>query len=255
MNQNVTRMIQHSKIFIQRRGPTILTCLGVLGVVSTTILAIKSTPKAVKLLDDAKEEKGDDLTVVEVIRQAGPVYIPTVSVGAATIACIIGANTINQKRQASLASALYFTNNALKEYRDKVVECFGENADIQVRDAIAKDKYKESGVTASDDNLVFFDEWSGRFFESTEEDVLLAEYHFNRNFVLRGYATLNELYEFLNLPVTELGETLGWSLYAGEAFYGYSWVDFEHRKITQDDGTEYYAIMMPFSPTADYLEF
>lgn len=46
-----------------------------------------------------------------------------------------------------------------------------------------------------------------------------AEYHLNRKFVLRGYASLNEFYMFLGLPQTNLGEVLGWT-----CTYGYSWI-------------------------------
>ena len=122
-------------------------------------------------------------------------------------------------------------------------------------DALAEERYKENDIMVSNGKQLFFEEYSGRFFESTEEDVVLAEYHFNRNFVLRGYAELNELYEFLNLSPTESGAVLGWSIGAGEVFYGYQWIDFEHRKVIREDGAEYYAITMPFIPTADYMDY
>lgn len=87
------------------------------------------------------------------------------------------------------------------------------------------------------------------------DDVIEAEYHFNRNFALRDYADLNELYSFLGLPQTEYGATVGWGRYAGESVYGYQWVDFVHIKEHMDDGTEYYRISIPFGPTADYLDY
>ena len=37
---------------------TVLTCLGGIGVVATSIMAIKATPKALELIEEAKKEKG-----------------------------------------------------------------------------------------------------------------------------------------------------------------------------------------------------
>ena len=77
-----------------------------------------------------------------------------------------------------------------------------------------------------------------------EREIIDAEYHFNRNFTMRGYAFLNELYEFLGMPKTEYGGIAGWSLCSG-----IMWVDFEHRLIDNDDGgPACYSIDMVFSP-------
>lgn len=104
---------------------------------------------------------------------------------------------------------------------------------------------------------MFFDSFSNRYFWSTIEDVREAEYHFNRNLALRGYAELNEFYEFLGLEPTAFGATVGWSLEAGAAFYGYSWVDFYHEYYPSDDPDipPYYTICVPFGPTADFMDY
>ena len=73
---------------IKKNAPTILTCIGAAGVVTTTVMAVKATPKALEILKDAEEEKGEKLTKWEKINVAGPVYIPAVITGAATIALI-----------------------------------------------------------------------------------------------------------------------------------------------------------------------
>ena len=82
-----------------------------------------------------------------------------------------------------------------------------------------------------------------------EREIIDAEYHLNRNFVLRGYAPLNEFYEFLGLPKTEYGEMVGWTISDG-----YYWIDFEHRLISRDDGgADMYAIDMIFPPEPDFM--
>ena len=86
---------------LYRSSPTILTVVASVGVVVTTITAVRATPKAVKLLKEAELEKGENLTKVEIIRVAGPSYIPSALLGISTIVCIFGANALNQKKQAS----------------------------------------------------------------------------------------------------------------------------------------------------------
>lgn len=73
-----------------------------------------------------------------------------------------------------------------------------------------------------------------------------AEYHLNRNFILRGYVSVNDFLDFLKLEHTASGDEDGWEEFAGEAFYGYRWVDFEHRHYTTDDGLSVCAIETPF---------
>ena len=92
--------------FLRRNSSTILTCIGAVGVVATAVMAVKATPKALERIEHAKEEKGEDLTVLETINVAGPVYIPAAVTGVATIACIFASNTLNKHQQAMLTSAI-----------------------------------------------------------------------------------------------------------------------------------------------------
>lgn len=244
----------NSKSFLKHNSSTILTCIGAIGVVTTTVIGVKTTPKAIKLLDDAKKEKGEELTKIEAVIVAGPVYIPTIIIGLSTIACIFGANVLNKHQQAAITSAYALLDNSFKEYKNKVKELYGEDSNRIVRGAIAKDKYNQNEIEISEDKQLFYDEYSGRYFESTFEDVMCAEYHFNRNFTLRGYSYLNEFYEFLGIDTIEEGDVVGWSLYKGETTYGYQWVDFDHEQVVLDGDLECYLITMPFQPTIDFMD-
>lgn len=255
-------LIPKTQMFLKKNASSILTWLGAGGVIGTTILAIRATPKAIHLLEVMEEKKENELTKLEIIQIAGPAYIPTILVGTSTIACIFGANILSVRQQASLTSAYALLDNSYKEYRNKLIELHGKETDLEIKDEIAKDKLKRSNLELTDqtnDLRLFFDEYSGSFFERTMNEVLSAEYEFNRNFALRGYAELNEFYKFLGLPETEYGMSVGWSMGAGEEFYGYSWVDFEHRLVVSEDGDpdyrEFYQIAMPFGPTADFMDY
>lgn len=247
-----------SRGFVKRNSATILTCAGAAGVVSTAVLTAKAATKASKILEQATEEKGEKLTPLEAVNVAGPVYIPAVISGVAAITCIFGANIINKKTQASLISAYSLLDQSYKEYKKKVDELYGEGADAKVRNEIAKEKYTgKEHKPASDGAVLFFDQYSNRYFWSTMQDVKDAEYHFNRNFALRSYAELNEFYEFLGLEPTAFGAEVGWSMEAGEQWYGYTWVDFyhEYHESENPDEPSYYTIEMPFGPTADFLAY
>lgn len=241
--------------FFKRNSSTILTCLAAGGVIGTGVMAALDTPKAIRLLELATDEKGEPLTKTEALVAAGPAYIPTFLMGASTIICIFGANALNKRKQAALTSAYALVNGAYTEYKDKVKDLLGDSTEDNICRAIAEDKFINKPVPVSEGKMLFFEEYSGRFFESTLSEVQDAEYNFNRNYALRGYAELNEFYEFLELPVTQLGSEIGWSDGAGAAFYGYSWIDFNLEQAYMEDGTEYQIIRMPFSPTADYLDY
>ncbi len=260
----MTSLLRQSQLFVKRHGATILTCLGGAGVITTAVMAVKATPEAIELLNRAKETKGEELSKTEQIKVAGSCYIPSILMGVGTITCIFGANVLNKRHQAALVSAYAIVDSSYKEYKQKLKELYGEEAHEEIVNAIAVEKAKDVGITAAsgcaltcltDDEscgepALFYDEWSGRYFESTIEQVVTAEYHLNRNFVLRGYCVLNEFYEFLGLEPTEYGNEVGWAV--EDEFY---WIDFNHRKALIDDDLECYIIETPWAPSMDFQEY
>lgn len=254
-----------NKQFWHRNASTVLTFLGGAGVVATSVMSVKATPKAMRLIEEAKEEKGDELTKWESVKVAGKVYIPSILVGSATLFCIFGSNVLNKRQQAALTSAYAILDRSYKEYQNKVKELYGEETHQEIINAIAiekaEDVYIHSECLCNSCDLaveeyssvprLFYDEYSNRFFESTIEQVMSAEYHLNRNYILRGSSVLNELYEFLGLEPTDYGSVLGWAPLDD----GMYWIDFNHRKSVLKDGTEFYILEMPFSPTVDYDEY
>ena len=98
-----TNLICKSRKFFKKNSSTILTCMGVAGVVGTAVMAVKATPKALELIEDAKKEKGEDLTKLQTIVVAAPAYIPSALIGVGTIACIIGSNVLNMSINSSVS--------------------------------------------------------------------------------------------------------------------------------------------------------
>jgi hypothetical protein len=244
-----------SKTFLKRNGATILTYVGAAGVVATAVMAVKATPKAMTLLEEAKKEKGEDLTKLEKVKVAGPAYIPAVVTGTATVACIFGINVLNKRQQAGLASAYALLDNSYKEYKKKVEELYGEEANQKVTEEIAKDKYEDVDIQLDDGKWLFYDEFSGRYFEARPEVVQAAEYDLNRELVMRGWVTLNEFYGSLDIEPIDGGDELGWTIESNLDYYWQEWIDFGHHKVTMDDGLECTIISMFLEPTPDYAEY
>lgn len=152
---------------------TVLTCIGAAGVVATSVMAVKATPKAVELLKNAEEEKGDKLTKTEVVKVAAPAYIPAIATGVATVACIVGANVLNKHQQAAIASAYALLDRTYKTYSNKVSELYGEESSAEIKEALAKDEYEEiADKERSEDKELFFDYNTLQYFEARFDDVV-----------------------------------------------------------------------------------
>ena len=252
----MSSLLSKSQLFVKRNSATILTVVGAVGVVATTVTAVKATPKALMLLEQATEEKGEQLTKFETVKIAGPVYLPSVTMGLGTIACIFGANVFNKRSQATLMSGYAFVDGAYKDYRKKVDELYGAEAGEQVRAGIAKDNYKEGEHDAIEDTKrLYYDFYSGRYFEATPYAVKRAEYEVNRTLMLDEGVFLNEWYQHLNLEPLDHGWDFGWSACANSDMYWQTWVDFNHALTTMDDGLECIIISFNQEPYPDFEDY
>ena len=251
----MSNLLNKAHLFLKHNSGTILTWIGAAGVVVTSVMAVKSTPKAIHILEEAKEKKGEDLTAIETIRAAGPIYIPAIISGASTIACIFGANILNKRSQAALASAYVFLDNSYKEYKNKVSELYGDDANNNIREEIAKDKYKDYNDSFTDDKQLYFDEYSGRYFQSTPEDIQKAEYELNRTLSIDDEVYLNDWYEYIGLEPLDHGKDFGWSTGINYEQYWQSWIDFSHTKTVLDDGLECIIISFDQEPVNNFEDY
>lgn len=267
---SVSTQLKKAAYHLKRGSPTILTCVGAFGVIATAALAVKATPKAVHLIqtDSKKRHNGDPYasTKMEAVKSCWTCYVPAAATGAATIVCIFGANVLNRKQQASLASAYALVSRQYRDYKNKVKEFHGKAAHERIMSSLAVERPeappiynslsgKELGFGVTDEEIrLFYDAFSERYFQATISQVLLAEYHLNRNFQLNyGEIPLTEFYSFLGLDTPEDLKNLCW--YVSDYYY---WIDFTHTRAMVDDGligeVECYIIEMDFPPTSEPLE-
>jgi len=217
---------------ISQNSPTILTGIAVAGLLGTVIFAVKATPRALSIMDQELDDRGyyndslpdmilPDLTKMEIVKLTWKCYIPTVTMGAVTIACIISANQISLRRNAALASLYGITEAAFKEYKHKVVETIGKNKELKVRDDISADRVKRD--PASKNEIIFtgkgsvtcYDSLSGRYFKNDIEQIRRVVNDLNHSLMTDGFMTVNELYYGLGLAGNKLGDQMGWDLDKG----------------------------------------
>ena len=253
------------KEVLKRNSATIFTVLAVVGVVTTAIFTAKETPKAIELCAKVDDDT-DEPTIIDYAKATWKCYVPAVAIGTATITCIFASNSINKKQIAALAGAYGLVSESYKKYKDAVKETYGDNAHQDILRKIVADKTGNAapyaqGLTSDccldfsqdEDIHLFYDEYSGEYFESTFSRVLQAEYHLNRNFMFSGVVSLNDFYDFLGLEEikkkVKCGDSVGWSNTNGDLY----WIDFDHTRIIIDDGLICYAVEPVFYPDPEYL--
>lgn len=212
---------------LQKNSPTILTGFAVAGLVSTVVLAVKATPKAYYLIEQANVRKRfeaehyeDDLklTPIETIKTTYKCYIPALVMGTLTVGCIISANSVNLKRNAALASVYALSEQALKEYQSKVVEMIGPTKARAVKDDIVKDKISRTPATEKEvivtgkGEVMCYDVMSGRYFQSDIEEIKRCVNDFNHDLLTDMFMSINELYYRLGLSETKMGNLMGWHI-------------------------------------------
>lgn len=238
---------------ITRHSPEILTGIGIAGMLTTTVLAVRATPKALRLIELKKEEeRTETLTAGETVKAAWKCYIPAAVTGATSVACLIGASSVHLRRNAALATAYKLSETALTEYREKVVETIGERKEMAIREKLDKKHIDENPVSKTEvivtekGNSLCYDHWSGRYFRSSIEQIDRAINEINRQMLvcMGGFVSLNDLYDELGLSHTLLGETLGWRIDNGLI---------ERRLGSQiaDDGTPCIVLDYNIAPTKD----
>lgn len=233
----------------------ILTLLGIGLGASTVFLAVKKTPEALKDIEEKKEELNvDELTPVETVQATWKNYIPAAMTGCASVICLIGANSVNAKRNAALATAYTLSEAARKEYRNKVIETIGEKKEGEVREKIAKDRledHKKSNntqvIVTEKGSVKCLDSHSGRMFTTSVHALQKAEIKVNNQLRNDFYVSLNEFYDEIGLDRTRGGDDLGWNMNDG-------YVEISLSAILDEDDEPCLVLDYNIAPRFDYYK-
>lgn len=270
----ILRIAKKLQFGLQKYSPEILTGVGIAGMITTTVLAVRATPKALILIEEeiqrqqeeldkfAEENMGkesiwssctkiENLKPVEVVRTVWKCYIPTVATGTLSIACLIGASSVNVRRNAALATAYSLSESAMKEYQEKVIETIGEKKEQGVRDSIAKDKIirdpvvnKEVIITGRGETLCY-DSITSRYFKCDIEKLRKVENELNKRLISEMYISLNDFYYEIGLRSTDVGDDLGWNIDDGL-------IDLEFSSQLAEDDTPCLVIGYRIAPRYDF---
>ena len=269
---------------LQKKSPEILVGIGIVGAVASAVLACKATTKAGAIVEESKnsladireanengvtkagesysaEDRRKDLAIAYV--QTGvkfaKLYAPAVMLGAVSIASILASHNIMKKRNVALAAAYAAVDKSFKDYRDRVIERFGEQVEKELRynikaqeieETVTDDKGKEKkakqNVNVADEN------WDGsdygpyaKVFDDTHSDwkqdpemnlFYLRARQAQANDMLKsqGHLFLNEVYDMLGFKRTKAGAVVGW-IYDDKKPYGDNFVDFGMTEIRRHD--------------------
>lgn len=239
--------------FLEKHGPKILTGLGIAGFVTSTFLAVKATPKAVKALDEKKRELNTEkLPAKEVVKTTWKLYLPAVSTGLVSAGCVIGATAMSTHQTAVLATAYAVSDTALKEYRAKTKEVVGEEKEKLIRDEIAKERIRNTPYNSSEvimtnkpDSLCL-ETFSNRYFMSNIEKLRQIENILNRRMLDDMYLSVNDWYDEIGLSHTKIGDELGWNIRDGL-------IDFSYSSQLAEDGTPCLVIDAHIVPSVDFM--
>lgn len=202
---------------VSDKSPEILIGLGLAGMLTSTILAVKATPKALDIL----EQEDRELSKIDKVKLTWKCYAPAAIGYCTSAACIIGANSVNSKRNAVLAGAYKLSESALLEYRDKVVEVIGEEKEKEIRDAIAEDRIQQgpkqaSGVlVAGKGDTLCYDMYSGRYFNSDMDTINRILNDINYKLMQDNIMSVNDVYDALGLNPISTGYDVGWNVDEG----------------------------------------
>ena len=269
MKEKMIRIYNNTKNGVQKHSPEILAGVGVVGVVASTVMACKATMKLNDILEESKETRDKirevesnpryeeqyshedakkDLVInyTQTAMKVAKLYAPAVILGSASLGCLLASNDILRKRNAALSAAYMTVDKSFKEYRQRVVDRFGEEVEKEIRynikaEEITSTVVAEDGsettitetVKTMDPNLYsdyakFFDEASPYWQKDPEYNFMFLksqQQYANDLLKARGRLFLNEVYEMLGIDKTKAGQIVGW-VYNPENPIGDNFVDF-----------------------------
>lgn len=256
---NMAKLFKDAQTTLSKHSPAILTGLGIAGMITTTVLAVKATPKALKLMEIKREElqleEDEKLTPIETVKTTWKCYIPAAVTGVTSTACLIGACKVSARRNAALLTAYNLSATALEEYKEKVVETVGEKKERAIRDKVAEDHIKKnpventSVIVTEKGSSRFYDSITKRRFTSDIEKIRRIQNELNAR-MLEGEdcISLNDFYYELGLEAVPFGDELGWTVRNGRS----SMLSVDFSAHVDTDGTPCIDLEFSVAPMRGY---
>lgn len=160
-------MLDNIMEFIVDEAPAILTGIGIGAVLIGTVEACKASTTLSEIVEEHKEameevnekaeaveEEGEDFNKgkekLKVFVKTGKKIVKKYALPATAIAigvaCLVGGNVMLNTRNIALASAANSISSAYEDYRNRVIETFGEEADSKLRRGVKEVTTEEVGA-------------------------------------------------------------------------------------------------------------
>lgn len=213
-------MLEEIKKKLSNNAPEILVGFGLVGFATSTVMAVKATPRALKLIDeerDIREENNEsDMTKMDIVKVAWKPYIPSIASYVLSTACIFGSSSIISKRNTAIVTAYKLTEKAYCEYKDAVIEQIGSTSEREIVEKMNTKKmndtpYSETLVMGDGDSIVY-DSLSGRYFRTTLLAVEKSVVDMNFRILNDMYVSVNDFYEMLGIDFVSTGFDMGWNI-------------------------------------------
>jgi hypothetical protein len=263
----ISRRVADQALLAKKHSPTILLGAGIVSMVGSTVLACRATLKLEEVLDRIEKDKSlahqvksavdegekselytdeevhNDVRIIltQGAVQIAKLYAPSVILGGVGVVCLTKSHKIMQDRNMALTAAYIAVDTAFKQYRERVIERYGEETDRNLRygseevDIINEETGKVTSTTRvapgepsgyarwfDEENNNFnappFDEYNWIFLRTQQNwanDMLRA----------RGHLFLNEAYSMVGMTHTSAGAIVGW-IYDRNNTDGDNYVDF-----------------------------
>lgn len=223
-------MLKKIEKIISDNSSEILLGVGLAGMLTSTVLAVKATPRVHEILEEEKNirrlESEPDMKVIDVVKLSWKPYLPAALSYGASAACILGSYNISTKRNATLLAACKLGETALKEYREKVIEVVGEEKEKEIKSRVNNERINRelpegNIIITGTGTTLCFDTISGRYFQSHIDRIKKIQNELNHRLLNDSIVSLNEFYHEIGLESTDIGEELGWNIEDGliEVFF------------------------------------
>lgn len=234
----VSGLIKIGKVIVDH-GPQILTAFGIVGFISSTIAAVKSTPEAVEALKAAEEEKGEELTTKEVVKCTWKFYIFPVIATVLSIACIIWARKIDSGRTAALLTACKVTEEASQQFDAATREVVGEKEYDKIRNKVAENKIKENPyvegnvINTRTGNTLYFEPYSNVYIRASRDFIDKGINNVNKKLMESDTIDINDYLDCFQLPLLDSRTTgaLEWDINDGYLDLEFNYFEIETGEV------------------------
>lgn len=237
---------------LKAKAPLIFAIAGVGGVIATGVAGVRGGMKAERIL---AEHEGEDLTTKDKFSLTWRCYIWTIATALATTGCIIASHALSAKQIAALASIGAAGAKTFKEYRGKVREVIGNDAEEKLYEEVRQKTDPEIQMYpplpnsgGGPDDILFKDMASGTLFYSNFEKVQQAAYHLNRNFRLRGIVSEDDWLMYNGVETDGTYKDLVWD---EDEYWNLGlapWIDIWHKTVPTEDGEICHEIYFEWDP-------